>query len=73
MKLYVISDYQSNRAYYKAGQEIEVDDLLGHWLLADASGCFSLEPPKVEAKEIEEPPKDKQVKRAPRKKSAGSK
>jgi hypothetical protein len=67
MKLYVLNDYRSARASYTAGQEIEVDDKLGAWLLRDAPGCFATEPPEVK-KALEQPPADKQIKKPARKK-----
>ena len=67
MKLYVLNDYKNRQLSYSAGQEIEVDPEMASFLLADAPGCFSDEPPVIE-KALDEPPKDKAVKRAPRKK-----
>lgn len=58
--------------HYAAGQVIVVDETLGAWLRADAPDNFApfvervIEPVKTEA--LDEPPADKQVKRAPRKK-----
>ena len=67
MKLYVLSDYRNRQLSYSAGQEIEVDPEMASYLFADAPGCFSDEPPVVE-KALDEPPTNKQVRRAPRKK-----
>jgi hypothetical protein len=36
MKLYVLSDYQCRNLDYKKGQEIEVSDFLGRFLLVDS-------------------------------------
>ena len=67
MKLYVLSDYKNRQLSYTAGDEIEVDPEVANYLIADSPGSFSYEPPKAE-KAVDEPPADKQVKRAPRKK-----
>lgn len=46
MKLYLLDDYNSADSHWKKGDEIEVDDNLGNWFLADAPGVFSLEAPE---------------------------
>jgi hypothetical protein len=69
MKLYVLSDYQCRNLDYKKGQEIEVSDFLGRFLLVDSPGSFSQEPPekpkpapKRRRKAPSKPAKDKAVK-----------
>ena len=64
MKLKVLRQYGSPRGSWKAGEEIEVDEELGLWLLDDAPGSFE----KIEEKALDEPPEDKMVKSAPKKK-----
>jgi hypothetical protein len=66
MKLYVLNDYKNRQLSYQAGDEIEVDPDVAAYLVADAPGSFAYEPP---IKGLDEPPKDKAVKRAPRKKA----
>lgn len=68
MKLYVLNDYKNRQLSYSAGDEIEVDPEMASYLFADAPGCFSEEPPVV-GKALDAPPKNKQVRRAPRKKA----
>lgn len=64
MKLLLLDDYYSQRGGWAKGQEIEVDDRLGQWLLNDAPGCFEVIPYGLP----DAPPVDKMIKKPARKK-----
>ena len=80
VKLKVLQDYRSWDIVYKAGEEIEVPETMATWLMNDAPVAFERiqeQPPTPpqplagegeEKKAVEQPPKDKMVRRAPRKK-----
>ena len=57
MKLKVLNQYKSQKAQYRLGQVIEVDDPDGDFLMRDAPGCFE--------KHVEAPPMDKMVQGPP--------
>ena len=63
-KLKVLSDYKSSLGAWPAGAEIEVEKWLADHLMRDAPGCFEV----VVEKALDEPPEDKMVKSAPKKK-----
>lgn len=66
MKLFVKEDYVIPGISYSGGSTIDVDDLLGRWLLSDAPNTFE----KVtEEKAEKQPPVDKMVRKAPRRKA----
>lgn len=44
MRLRVLSDYQSGGRRYRAGEVIEVGELLGRHLLRDSPGSFEVVP-----------------------------
>lgn len=67
MKLKTLRKYRSHRGAWEAGEEITVDNELGTWLLRDAPGCFE----EMTEKALDEPPEDKMVKSAPKKKGRG--
>jgi hypothetical protein len=67
VKLKVLVDYKSHRAAYEKGQEIDIDEALALWLQDDAPGCFE----EIVEKALDEPPADKMVKSAPKKKGRG--
>lgn len=58
MRLYVLSDYKNRELSYQTGDVIEVDFDTAEFLMRDAPGCFSYEPP---LKAMEAPPKDKMI------------
>lgn len=60
MKLKVKHDYHSNRASYRAGEVIEVDDKFGAWLQRDSVGCFEEVKPKPR-RSLKKPPADKAI------------
>ena len=64
MKLKILGGYSSHRGAWRKGEEIEVEEELGHWLLRDSPGSFEI----VVEKAMDEPPEDKMVKSAPKKK-----
>ena len=57
MKLKVKGWYASRQAAYRPGDEIEVDEDYGKFLLRDAPDCF-----EVMKKQVKAPAKDKAVK-----------
>lgn len=72
VKLQVRSEYHHapRGLHYAAGQIIDVDETLAGWLAADAPGNFTpYSEPQPKGKALDEPPVDKQVKRAPQSKS----
>lgn len=64
MKLKVLDNYKSHRGAWEAGEEITVDEELGQWLQRDSPGSFE----KIGEKALDEPPEDKMVAAAPKKK-----
>lgn len=68
VNLRVVADYRSGVLFYAAGTEIVVTYDLATWLQNDAPGCFEAVVEQPAVKDIEQPPADKMLKRAPRRK-----
>ena len=73
MKLLVLVDYTSRELQFKAGQVIEVSDVAGKFLLADAPECFAAQSTLAPAvhtdkKALDNPPVDKMIRQPARKK-----
>jgi hypothetical protein len=60
MRLYCLSQYTAGPVHFEPG-EIEVSDEMAAFLLRDAPGSFSVEPP---VKAYDEPPEDKAIRAA---------
>jgi len=73
-KLRVTSEYLNRglNVYYQPGAIVEVTEEERRFYLADSPGSFE-DYAELEHKEVQEPPVDKAVKRAPRTKRARSK
>ena len=69
MKLTCSGRYSNGRVAYQPGQEFEVDDATGRWLLTDSPGSFQIfQPPApvpAPALEPEAEPEDKALAEAP--------
>lgn len=66
VKLVVLAEYRCRDLYYPSGAVIDVPPDLADFLMRDAPGVF--EPWQPPAKALDEPPADKAIKAAPRKK-----
>ena len=72
MKLYCTGRYVNTArglGYTPGPEPLDVSEELGRYLLADAPGCFATEPTTT-GKAPEQPPLDKMVRTAGRKKAA---
>ncbi len=59
--------YRSHLGTWKAGEVVVFDDTTAAWLNRDSPGC--IEPVEEPERAMDAPPQDRQVKRAPRKRS----
>jgi hypothetical protein len=69
MILIVTSSYRCRDVVYTPGQVLEVSETEATSLLADAPGCFQVEVSTPDALPEPEPPPDKMVRVAPRRKA----
>jgi hypothetical protein len=70
MKLFCLSPYTAGALHFEPG-EIEVSDEMAAFLLRDAPGSFSVDPPAAQTQAVkayDEPPKDKSIRAARSKK-----
>jgi hypothetical protein len=72
MKLRLLRDYNSDRGSFKKGEVVELTEPQAMWFLFESSDPKSFEvyhePPITPDKAVDEPPVDKMIKKAPRKK-----